>query len=112
MLNWNGRKVLALGALLCVAMLAGCGHKLVAHNGESTVNLYTDRQQFDKVTQMKSQGGAGALLGGLGESMLAKKIPDNTPVKVVSTDDEGAVVQITQGPDAGVQGYVSKDNLD
>lgn len=113
MLSLNCRKPLtAIAFFLGALILAGCGHKLVAHNGESMVNVYADRQQFDKVTQMKSQGGAGALLGGIGESMLAKKIPGDTPVKVISTDDEGAVIQVSNGPNAGVQGYVSKDNLD
>jgi hypothetical protein len=91
--------------------LAGCGHKLIAHNGDPMVNVYANRQQFDKVMSMKSQGGAAGLLGGLGENMLARKVPNNTPVKVISTDEEGSVIEVTDGPDKGVQGYVAKDNL-
>lgn len=104
-------RVLGLLLVTLALGLAGCGHKLIAHNGDPMVNVYANRQQFDKVMSMKSQGGAAGLLGGLGENMLARKIPNNTPVKVLSTDDEGAVIEVTDGPDKGVQGYVAKDNL-
>jgi len=98
--------------LMLVPLLAGCGHKLVAHSGDTTVNVYASKEQFDKVQSMKSQGGAAAMLGGIGESMLAKKIDNNTPVKVISSDDEGAMVEVLDGRDKGLQGYVAKDNLD
>jgi hypothetical protein len=109
------RSISHVRLLLIIAIaigLAGCGHKLAAHNGDTTVNVYANRQQFDRVTSMKSQGGAAALLGGLGESMLAKKVAGDTPVKVLSTDDEGATIEVASGPDKGVQGYIAKDNLD
>jgi len=98
--------------LMLVPLLAGCGHKLVAHSGDTTVNVYASKEQFDKVQSMKSQGGAAAMLGGIGESMLAKKVDNNTPVKVISSDDEGAMVEILDGRDKGTQGYVAKDNLE
>ena len=99
-------------ALMLMPLLAGCGHKLVAHSGDTTVNVYASKEQFDKVQSMKSQGGAAAMLGGIGESMLAKKVDNNTPVKVISSDDEGAMVEILDGRDKGTQGYVAKDNLE
>jgi len=99
-------------ALMLVPLLAGCGHKLVAHSGDTTVNVYASKEQFDKVQSMKSQGGAAAMLGGIGESMLAKKVDNNTPVKVISSDDEGAMVEVLDGRDKGLQGYVAKDNLE
>ncbi len=99
-------------ALLLAFGLAGCGHKLVAHNGDTTVNVYPSKEQFDKVQSMKSQGGPVGMLGGLGEGLLAKKIDSNTPVKVLSSDDNGAMVEVTDGPEKGFKGYVAKDNLD
>jgi len=98
--------------LILATGLAGCGHKLVAHNGETTVNVYSSKEQFDKVQSMKSQGGPVGMLGGLGEGLLAKKIDGNTPVNVLSSDENGATVEITDGPEKGFKGYVAKDNLD
>jgi hypothetical protein len=95
--------------------MAGCGHKLVAHNGETTVSVYENKEQFDKLQSLKSQGGSGGLGGivsGIGESMLTKKIDNDTPVKVLLTDDEGAMIEVTDGPQKGLEGYVVKDNLD
>jgi len=105
---------LAITALLILALplLSGCGHKLVAHNGESTVAVYPDKASFDKFAAMKSQGGASGMIGGLGESLLAKKLGADTPVKVLSSDDQGAQIEVTDGPSKGMQGYVAKDNLD
>jgi hypothetical protein len=102
------RVALVLGLLLIVG---GCGHKVVAHNGETTVNVYASKEQFDRVKSMKSQGGAAGFLGGLGETMLAKPIDNNTPVKVLSTDDEGATIEVLDGAQKGLQGYVASDNL-
>ncbi|MGH7837348.1 MAG: hypothetical protein ACREQC_05920 [Candidatus Binataceae bacterium] len=92
-------------------LLAGCDHRVVATNGETTVNVYASKEQFDKVKSMKSEGGAAGFLGGLGESMLAKKIDNNTPVKVLSSDDEGATIEVLDGAQKGVQGYVARENL-
>jgi hypothetical protein len=93
-------------------LLAGCSHKLVAHNGDSTVNVYPSKEQFDKVESMKSQGGVAGMFGGVGESMLAKKVDNHTPVKVLSSDTDGASIEVTDGPNQGLKGYVAKDNLD
>jgi hypothetical protein len=106
-------KVVTFAAILMALLpcLVGCGHKLVAHNGETTVNVYTNKEQFEKVESMKSQGGPAGILGGLGESMLAKKVDSDTPVKVLSSDEKGASVEILDGPQKGFQGYVANDNL-
>jgi transcription antitermination factor NusG len=40
------------------------------------------------------------------------EIDDQTPVKVVSTDDNGTVVEIVEGPMKGQTGFVAKQNLD
>lgn len=106
------RVVCATILLLAVAALTGCGHKLVAHNGNTTVNVYDNKEQFDKVQGMKSQGGAAGIFGGIGESMLAKKVDNNTPIKILWTDSEGAMIEVTAGPNKGLEGYVPKDNVD
>jgi len=98
--------------ILAVIGLAGCGHKLVAHGGDSTVPLYPDKATFDKVKNLQNQGGAARFFGGVGEAIATKKIDDQTPVKVISSDDVGAEVEITDGPMKGTVGYVAKDSVD
>jgi hypothetical protein len=104
----------ALGtALMTVALLiAGCGHKLVATGGESTVAIYPDKNTFDRLQSVKRQGGAiGGMIGGMGENLVSKKVDDKTPVKILSTDDTGAEIEVLDGPDKGMQGYVAKSNV-
>lgn len=98
--------------ILAVLALAGCGHKLVARGGDSTVPLYPDKATFDKVKNLQKQGGPAGLIGGFGEAIAAKKIDDQTPVKIISSDDVGAEVEITDGPMKGTVGYVAKDSVD
>lgn len=98
--------------LTAMVMLAGCGgHKLVAHNGVTIINVFPSKEDFDKVVSMKSQGGPASVIGGLGETMVAKRVPDGTPVKILSSDPEGAMVEVLSGPDKGLRGYVSKDDV-
>ena len=99
---------LVIGALT----LAGCSHKLVAHNGETTVAVYPDKSSFDRFKSLQSQGGPAGLIGGMGANIVAKKVDDGVPVKVISSDDEGCQIEILDGASKGIQGYVSKDNLD
>ena len=108
----KSRIVRGVLALMLMPLIAGCGHKVIAHSGDTTVNVYGSKDQFDKVQAMKSQGGAAALLGGIGENILAKKIDRDTPVKVIAKDEEGARIEVLDGRDKGFQGYVAKDNLD
>ena len=97
-----------IGAALAVA---GCGHKLVAHNGESTVAVYPDEQTYVKLTELKRQGPIGGAIGGLGEGLAAKQVDNNTPVKIVNSDDKGAQVEILDGAFKGMRGFVPKDNI-
>src|SRR5713226_5372688 len=87
--------------------VAGCGHKLVAHNGESTVAVYPDENTFVKLTDLKKQGGVvGGMIGGLGEGLAAKQVDNNTPVRVINSDDKGAQVEVLDGAFKGMQGFV------
>ena len=103
-----------LTVLLCLALLplTGCGHKLVAHGGDTNVAVYPDKESFDKVKGMEKQGGPAGIIGGLGESIMTKKVDAGTPVKMLNCDDEGCQVQILDSPNQGFTGYVAKDSVD
>ena len=97
------------GAMLAVA---GCGHKLVAHNGESTVAVYPDENTFTKLSDLKKQGGVvGGMIGGLGEGLAAKQVDNNTPVRIVNSDDRGSQIEVLDGAFKGMQGFVPRDNV-
>jgi len=100
---------IAVGAALA---LAGCGHKLVATSGEKTVSVYPDEDTYKKLAQMKGQGGVAGMLGGLGENLATKKVAADTPVKILSSDDMGAQVEILDGSEKGQKGFVPKENVD
>ena len=100
---------IAIGSSL--AML-GCGHKLVAHNGESTVAVYPDENTFLKLTNLKNQGGVvGGVIGGVGEGLATKPVDNNTPVRIISSDDKGAQVEVLDGAFKGMHGFVPQDNI-
>ena len=82
--------------------LAGCGHKLVAHNGESTVAVYPDEDTFTKLVDLKKQGGVGGMIGGLGEGLTAKQVDNNTPVRIIRSDDKGSQVEVLDGAFKGL----------
>jgi hypothetical protein len=106
------KSVLTVLLVLALLPLAGCSHKLVAHGGDTSVAVYPDKDSFDKVKGMEKQGGPAGLIGGLGESIMTKKVDAGTPVKMLSCDDEGCQVQVLDGPNQGFTGYVSKDSVD
>jgi hypothetical protein len=101
--------VILMGALFSIT---GCSHKLVGRGGETTVSVFPTKKDFDNVMSLKSQGGAEGMVGGFGETFMAKKVAGDTPVKVLSSDSEGDEIQVLQGPNAGLRGYVAKDNVD
>jgi len=104
------RSLFAIAGL--VALIAsGCQHRVVATGDEHTVKLYPDEATYEKVKGMKKEGGAVGMLGGMGESFMAKQLDNNTPVRIISSDSEGAQVEVTDGPNKGVQGFVAKQNV-
>jgi hypothetical protein len=52
------------------------------------------------------------MVSGLGESIMAKKVAENTRVKILSSDSEGDEIQVLDGPNAGLRGYIAKDNVE
>jgi len=97
--------------LVCALSLAGCGHKVVANAGETTVSIYPDEETWQKLGQMKSQGGVVGMLGGLGAGLATKQVDNNTPVKIVSSNDNGSRVEVIDGANKGMTGFVPKSNL-
>ena len=92
--------------------LAGCGHKLVAHNGESTVAVYPDENTFTKLTDLKKQGGVvGGVIGNLGEGLATKQVDNNTPVRIINSDDKGSQIEVLDGAFKGMHGFVPQDNV-
>jgi hypothetical protein len=104
------------GAMLLA--LVGCNkqslltHKLVATGGESGVPLYPDEATFLKISHKAQQGGVPGLLGDAQQHLSAKKIDDKTPVRIISSDNNGAEVEIVEGPMKGTAGFVANQNVD
>jgi hypothetical protein len=100
-------------AIIIVALaLAGCGHKLVAHGGDTTVPVFPDKASFERLKNLQSQGGPAGMIGGLGASLVAKKVDNGTPVKIVTSDEDGCQIEVLDGASKGLEGYVSKDSVD
>lgn len=108
----GARRAALYVALAAALMMAGCGHKLVANAGEHTVRVYPDQATFDKLAKMKAEGGPMGMLGGIGQNIAAKEVDDRTPVRVVSSNDEGSEVEVTDGPYKGLKGFVPRQNVD
>jgi hypothetical protein len=101
---------LALAAL--AMMLGGCSHKLVATEGQTQVSIYPDEDTYKKLSQMKAQGGVAGMLSGMGENLAAGKLDNQTPVKIISSDDLGSNIEVSDGPSKGMKGFVPKANVD
>src|SRR5579859_3387099 len=107
------RQFIVGAAMLAAALaLAGCGHKLVAHGGDTTVAVYPDKASFERLKSLQSQGGPAGMIGGLGASLVARKVDNGTPIKVLSSDDDGYQIEVLDGASKGLSGYVSKDSVD
>ncbi len=107
----NLRRLLTAAALAAAMLAAGCGHRLVANPGEHTVRLYQDEATFEKIKNLKKQGGPMAMLGQMGEGFVTKELDNHTPVRIISQDSEGAQIEVTDGPDKGTQGFVARQNV-
>jgi hypothetical protein len=113
-------KIIKFGTTLCAGLMfvgAACQtpvitHKLVVTGNQHSIPLYPDESAFLKYSKMHQQGGVEGMVGDIGNKMVAKNIDDQTPVKIVSSDDNSAVVQITDGPMSGQTGFVGKQNID
>ena len=87
-------------------------HKLVATNGQQSVPLYPDEHTFVEVSHREQSGGVNGMVGDVQKNFTAKQINDQTPVKVLASDDNGSQVLITDGPMRGQSGFVAHQNVD
>ncbi|HKD68544.1 MAG TPA: hypothetical protein VKB84_16985 [Candidatus Binataceae bacterium] len=109
-----------IGMILCASLLlvaAACQHPVITHKlvvtgNQHSVPLYADENDYLKYSRMRQQGGIEGMVGDIGKKLVAKEIDDQTPVKIVSSDDNGAVIQIIDGPMRGQTGFVAKQNID
>ena len=101
----------AVTALLLAGVLAGCSHKLVAPGG-GVVRVYPSTDALGKMRQMKREGGAMGMLGELGSGLIAKEVPANTPVRIISRSPDAAEIEVTGGPNKGLHGFVAPQDLD
>jgi CheY-specific phosphatase CheX len=105
------RRVLATAALsVAIGQIAACQksvltHKLVVTGNQHSVPLYSDEQTFLDVSHEKQQGGVEGMAGDVRNKFSAREIDDQTAVKVVSSDDNGAVIEIIEGPMKGQSGF-------
>lgn len=107
------------GVVAGLLLVAGCQtpspvitHKLVVTGNQHSVALYQDEDAYLKFSKMRQQGGVEGMVGNIGDKFVAKDIDDQTPVKIVSSDDNGSVIQIIDGPMKGQTGFVAKQNID
>jgi hypothetical protein len=111
-------RILGAAALsMTLGIIAACQkpvltHKLVVTGNQHSVPLYSDEQTYLDVSHEKQQGGVEGMAGDIRNKFSARQIDDQTPVKVISSDDNGAVIQIIEGPMKGQAGFVAKQNLD
>ncbi|MGH8012108.1 MAG: hypothetical protein ACREQ4_06405 [Candidatus Binataceae bacterium] len=103
--------VIAVAVVIAFATV-GCTHKLVATGNSKSIPLYTNEDTYLKLSKLQQQGGVEGMMGNLGASFSAKQIDNQTPVKILSSDSNGAMVQITSGPLRGQSGFVAKRNVD
>ena len=105
------RKSIAVVAILALLVISGCSHQLVPNPGEHTIRVYPDEATFQKVKDFKKQAGPLGALGDIGAGLVSKDLPEGTPVKIVSSDADGSMIEVTDGPNKGVQGFVPTQNI-
>jgi hypothetical protein len=91
--------------------LAGCQHHLIAVPGETTVPVYPNEATYTRISNLKKQGAVGGMIGGLGQDLSTTQMDNNTPVRIISSDDLGATIEVTDGPNRGTDGFVPKNNV-
>jgi hypothetical protein len=86
-------------------------HKVVATGNQHSVPVYPDEEAYLHTSRMKQEGGVEGMVGDVKQKFQAKEIDDQTPVRIISSDDYGAVIEVTDGPMKGMTGFVAKQNI-
>jgi hypothetical protein len=79
---------------------------------EHSVPVYPDEQSYLNTARLKQGGGVHGMVGDVKQGLTAKQLDDQTVVEIVSSDDNGAVITVTDGPMKGESGFVAKQNID
>ncbi len=87
-------------------------HKLVVNGNEHSVPVYSDERNYLDTSHMKQEGGIEGAVGDVKQGLTAKQLDDQTAVEVVSSDENGSVITVTDGPMKGLTGFVAKQNVD
>lgn len=87
-------------------------HKLVATGNEHSVSVYNNEHSYLETSHMKQEGGPEGMVGDLKQQMTTKQLDDHTNVEIVTSDDNGAVITVLDGPMKGQTGFVAKQNVD
>jgi hypothetical protein len=108
--------ILVIGSLFSMAIIA-CqqpviNHKLVVTGNQHAVPMYPDEQTYLHTSHEKQEGGVVGVVGDVKQNLTAKQLDDQTPVQIVTSDDNGAVITVTDGPMKGATGFVAKQNVD
>jgi len=104
--------VSALAVAACQSSHSIVTHKLVASGNQHSIAMYPDEETYLKVSRMQQQGGIEGMAGDVRKNFIAWAIDDQTPVTIVSSDQNGAVVEISEGPMKGRAGFVATQNID
>ena len=108
--------VVALGTAGCqrspVSGVPVITHKLVLTGNEHSVPVYDNEHSYLETSHMKQEGGPEGMVGDMKQRMTTKQLDDQTNVEIVTSDDNGAVITVTDGPMKGQTGFVAKENVD
>jgi hypothetical protein len=113
-------RTISIAATLLSFAILGCQqpmqpvltHKLVVTGNQHAVPVYPDEQAYLNTSREKQEGGVVGVVGDVKQNLTAKQIDDQTPVQIVTSDDNGAVITVTDGPMKGATGFVAKQNVD
>jgi hypothetical protein len=113
-------RVISIIATLLLFGMMGCKssmqsivpHKLVATGNQHSVPMYPDEQAYLHTSHEKQQGGIEGVVGDVKQNLEARQIDDQTPIQIVTSDENGAVITVTDGPMKGATGFVAKQNVD
>ena len=104
----------AVAIVLAAAIsVSGChSHRLVASTGETTVKVYSNEDTYKKIKALGDRGGMFGMVAKMAEKAATKELDDKTPVKIVSSDPDGAQIEVTDGPNKGATGFVPTANVE